>query len=238
MNLSCLYENVDPEHLQDFLNENTTNEVLREVTNPRKPSPTNQFLNRSAAEASQNMKNSSNRAQNNNKITILSDVKLHWTNTSFIGNEMKKTDNTNFQFDFQKFVSGKVAVKDQEKEQNNPDDITESDSARKVLKKDRKAKKKSETGGDGDSGDQGNNGGCKVEELNKDEVAAISAHAEHLSAHLAIRLAAAEAVSGSIAGSLQAQLSRDTVGSATEVVSYSDALKLRKGAAPVAILKP
>ncbi|CAB3251005.1 unnamed protein product [Arctia plantaginis] len=142
MNLSCLYENVDPEHLQDFLNENTTNEVLREVTNPRKPSPTNQFLNRSAAEASQNMKNSSNRAQNNNKITILSDVKLHWTNTSFIGNEMKKTDNTNFQFDFQKFVSGKVAVKDQEKEQNNPDDITESDSARKVLKKDRKAKKK------------------------------------------------------------------------------------------------
>ncbi|CAB3233215.1 unnamed protein product [Arctia plantaginis] len=35
-----------------------------------------------------------------------------------------------------------VAVKDQEKEQNNPDGITESDSARKVLKKDRKAKKK------------------------------------------------------------------------------------------------
>ncbi|CAB3249665.1 unnamed protein product [Arctia plantaginis] len=126
----------------DFLNENTTNEVLREVTNPRTPSPTNQFLNRSVAEASQNMKNSSNRAQNNNKITILSDVKVHWTNTSFIGNEMKKTDNTNFQLDFQKFVSGKVAVKDQEKEQNYPDDITESDSARKVLKKDRKAKKK------------------------------------------------------------------------------------------------
>ncbi|KAL0879214.1 hypothetical protein ABMA27_002997 [Loxostege sticticalis] len=76
MNLPCLYEDVDPEHLQDFLNENTTNEVLREVTNPRTPSPTNQFMNRSAAEASQNMKNSSNRAQNNNKITILSDVKI------------------------------------------------------------------------------------------------------------------------------------------------------------------
>ncbi|CAB3258317.1 unnamed protein product [Arctia plantaginis] len=79
----------------------------------------------------------------------------------------------------------------------------------------------------------------KTSRLNKDEVAAIGAHTERLSAviaHLAIRLAAAKAASSSTVGSLQTRTSgSDAKG--TGVVSYSDALKLRKGAVPMPIPK-
>ncbi|RVE42633.1 hypothetical protein evm_012719 [Chilo suppressalis] len=105
MNLPSNYENFDAEYLKHFINENTTHEILQEITNP--PTFNNEVLYKSTTEALQNMKTTSNSAKNK-KITILSDVKLHWTNTSFIGNKMKRTENNNFQLDFQNFVSSNL----------------------------------------------------------------------------------------------------------------------------------
>ncbi|CAB3252397.1 unnamed protein product [Arctia plantaginis] len=80
----------------------------------------------------------------------------------------------------------------------------------------------------------------KTSRLNKDEVAAIGAHTERLSAviaHLAIRLAAAEAASSSTVGSSLETRTSGSDAKRTGVVSYSDALKLSKGAAPMPIPK-
>ncbi|CAH0403518.1 unnamed protein product [Chilo suppressalis] len=138
MNLPSNYENFDAEHLKHFINENTTHEILQEITNPQ--TFNNEVLYKSTTEALQNMKTTSSSAKNK-KITILSDVKLHWTNTSFIGNKMKRNENNNFQLDFQNFVSSNVRAIPEEEEINTVGS-SDSNSIRTIQKKHQTIKKK------------------------------------------------------------------------------------------------